>query len=87
MSISHREFFRLLPKAVGNYQYTIQGASVDIQLEEGRLEIELSQEGRRRIASLTLPETRLEFRFSGATEDQKTAFLKRFDLAYQRGGG
>jgi len=87
MSISHQEFFRLLPRAVGKYPFTIHAAVIEIQLEAGRLEINLSEEKVRQMASLRLPETRLEFSFTGVSEQTKTGFLTQFDLAYQRGGG
>ena len=87
MSISHSDFFRLLPRAVGEHPYSINGTEVTIELASGRLEIRLSSEGIRQIASLTLPETVLEFSFSGVDATGRNAFLSQFDLAYQRGGG
>lgn len=87
MSISHQEFFRLLPRAVGKYPFKINAAVTEIQLDEGQLEIRLSEEKVRHIASLKLPETCLEFNFTGVSEKTKIGFLTQFNRVYQRGGG
>jgi hypothetical protein len=49
--------------------------------------ISLSKERVRKIASLTLPVTDVTFQAGNITEEQKIEFFKRFDRAYQRGGG
>jgi hypothetical protein len=36
---------------------------------------------------LALPRACVRLRFEGATADERSAFLARFDLAFQRGGG
>ena len=87
MSISHREFFRLLPRAVDGFDFTIQDRDIFIQLGDGRLEVRISEEGERRLASLKLPMINLDFTFSGVDDSIKADFLAQFDLAYQRGGG
>ena len=39
------------------------------------------------IALVRLPRLHVEFRFEGLEADQRFAFMKRFDLYMQRGGG
>lgn len=36
---------------------------------------------------LSLPQARVSLSFSNATDEARKAFLHRFDLAFQRGGG
>jgi hypothetical protein len=36
---------------------------------------------------LALPRAKVTLTFDGAADDARTAFLKRFDLAFKRGGG
>jgi hypothetical protein len=89
MGISHSEFHRLLPAAAPGFQ--ISGNGVEIRVanpQTGQLmEIVLGPERQRRLGMLALPVTDVRLRLSGFEQDQLQAFLKRFDLAYQRGGG
>jgi len=89
MSISHRDFHRLLAAAVPGYR--IGGDATSIRVERAEtgqlLEIGLGPERQRCVGALRLPVTDVSLRFSGFDEAQLATFLKRFDLAYQRGGG
>ena len=87
MSISHREFFRSLSRALGTDAYRVAGATVTLEDGGRRLDITLSPESRRRLGLLTLPVTRVALRFTGYDDGEATAALTRFDRAYQRAGG
>jgi len=87
MSISHKDFFRILPKALEGADYRIDGDRVIAGSGDRRLEITLSEETRRRIALLTLPVTHVRLDFVGYGEDEAAAALSRFDRGFQRGGG
>lgn len=87
MGITHKDFFRLLPAAIGTSQYRVDETMVLCEIEGRRIEIDLGAEGERRIARLTIPATDVTIRLSGFDELEKTAFLIVFDRAYQRGGG
>ena len=87
MGITHREFFRTLPAALGPTPYTVQGRDIIITEDARRLVISLSPEGRRRIAALSLPTTQVHFTFSGYSPQDIEQFMARFDRAFQRGGG
>ena len=87
MGITHSEFFRTLPAALGPASYTVQGHDVVISDDTQRLVISLSPEGRRRIAALSLPTTQVHFTFSGYSPQDVEQFMARFDRAFQRGGG
>ncbi|MFT5426339.1 MAG: hypothetical protein ACI9ZT_001280 [Gammaproteobacteria bacterium] len=91
MTISHSDFFRILPKAVGSHRYHKQENVITVSLNDKgiacEIVISLSKERVRKIASLTLPVTDVTFQAGNITEEQKIEFFKRFDRAYQRGGG
>lgn len=89
MSISHRDFQRLLPAAVPGYRLSGDGSQHRIQQPDSDrlLTIELSPERKRRLGALCLPVTDVHFRFTGFDQAGFETFIKRFDLAFQRGGG
>ena len=87
MGITHDEFFRTLSAALPALHYTVQGADVIITDDARHLLISLSPEGRRRIASLSLPTTQVHFTFSGYSQQDVDRFMACFDRAFQRGGG
>lgn len=87
MSISHREFFRLLPRAVGNRVFSTTDRDATIEIGNGQLDIHLSEEGQFKIASLQLPRTVVSFEFTNVEESERIQFLSQFDMAFQRGGG
>jgi len=87
MTISHSEFFRILPKALQSYLYQQHENDISVTLDKGEIVISLSKERVRKIASLSLPITNVTFEIKNVVEKTKKAFFKQFDRAYQRGGG
>ena len=91
MTISHNDFFRTLPKALGKLRYQRQNNIITVYLDddgiEGEIIISLSKERIRKIASLNLPVTDVTFQQENITEEKKIEFFKNFDRAYHRGGG
>ncbi len=89
MTISHTEFLRSLVPFGKHYPYRIDESGRRILLtdDERRIEIRLGEEGRRRLGSLELPETAVEFRFHQAEPATVDRFFSRFDLCFRRGGG
>lgn len=87
MWISHDDFFRILPKALGAEGHRVEGNRVIAGNGDRRLEITLSEESQRRIALLTLPVTHVRLDFIGYGGDEAAAALARFDRSFQRGGG
>ena len=87
MTITHRDFFRILPKALKDYLYQQHENVINVTLEEGEIAITLSEEGVRQIASLSLPVTNVTFQMKNVVKKSKKAFFKQFDRAYQRCGG
>ena len=87
MSISHREFFRTLPRALGSDAYRLDDGAVRLDDGARRLEVVVGPEGERRIGLLTLPVTRVRLSFIGYGGTAAREALARFDRAFQRGGG
>ncbi|RKZ49766.1 MAG: hypothetical protein DRQ58_01055 [Gammaproteobacteria bacterium] len=90
MTISHSDFFRILPKALGKLRYQQQNNVITVFLDdgvEGEIVISLSKERIRKIGSLSLPVTDVTFLQENISEKKKTEFFKHFDRAYHRGGG
>ena len=87
MTITHDDFFRLLPKALADYQFRISGQAIHIKLQTGTVNIQLTSQTTRKIGKLELPVTHITFRFENIGQDQMQKFFDRFDLAYQKGGG
>lgn len=88
MGITHHEFVRLLPQALGSHRFHVHGDRVDVENDHGhRVHIELGEESVRQIALMRIPTTPVTLTFEGYDADARTAFLQRFDRAYQRGGG
>lgn len=87
MTITQKEFLRLLPGAVHEMTYEISGNYIHIADDPGSILIKLEQETSRMIASLRLPVTHLTLEFQNHNDEEIRRFLQRFDLAYQKGGG
>jgi hypothetical protein len=88
MSISHADFFRLLPAAIVPYEARVKENIVEIFAEQRRVIITLGVEGVRKITGLlSLPRTQVEFLFEHFDNTQREAFMHRFDRYFHRGGG
>lgn len=88
MSISHADFFRLLPAAIVPYESRVNGNAVEIFAEQRRVVITLGAEGVRKITGLlSLPRTQVGFLFDHFDDAQREAFMHRFDRYFHRGGG
>jgi len=87
MSISHDDFFRILPKALGSHQFKQANNVITVSLGGGEIRIILSKERQRQIASLSLPVTQVTFQLKNVAESTKNEFFRQFDRAYHRGGG
>ncbi len=87
MGLSHREFFRTLPAAMGRHKYIVRRNSVEALLGSGSVLIVLSPESERNIASIRVPKTDVRFVFKNVSEEEKITFINYFDKRFQRGGG
>ena len=87
MGLTDDDFFRILPKAMGDHPYRVDGRTVHAEVGEGSVEIVLGPQQERRIALLRLPFAEVSFTFRGVGETRQAAFKRHFDLYFQRGGG
>ncbi len=87
MGLTHDDFWRLLPKAMGEHGYQRDGDSVTAKVHNGQVYIHLGHQQERKIALLRIPFAEVSFRFQGVSEEQQMAFKAHFDLHFQRGGG
>ena len=87
MGVTDDDFWRILPKAMGEHDYRIDGRTVRGSVDGGTVEIVLGPQQERRIALLRLPFSEVSFTFRGVSADDQQAFKRHFDLYFQRGGG
>ncbi|MCY4211479.1 MAG: hypothetical protein OXE97_10630 [Gammaproteobacteria bacterium] len=87
MSITHKEFLRLLPLAVQGASVNRRDNRLTVKTASGRLTITLAPQTTRKLGLLEFPVTTVTMEFHDFNPSDQAAFLKRFDLAYQRGGG
>lgn len=87
MTITHADFFRLLPKVLADYQYRISGQTIYIKYLSGNVTIQLKPETTRKIGNLELPVTHITFQFENIATDQMQIFFEKFNRSYQKGGG
>ena len=87
MGVTDEDFFRILPKAMGEHPYRVENRTVHGRIDDGHVKIVLGAQQERRIALLRLPFAEVSFTFRGVPEARQQAFKRNFDLYFQRGGG
>lgn len=87
MSITRTEFLRLLPAALGGLPIRRSGNRFCALEDQREIIIELSASDMRRIGALVLPRLNVSLSLLGGSEGDWVACQRRFDQAYQRGGG
>ncbi len=88
MSISLKEFNRLLPIAFKNIKYEVSNDNqIKADYGSGKILIETGTEQERKIASLVLPVLHVVFIFTNLSSENVDDFLANFDKTYHRGGG
>lgn len=87
MSISLKEFYRLLPIALKDLEYQVANDQILFSYGNGKIIIKPGSEQERKIASLILPVLHVDFVFSNNSSEEIAQFLAGFSRVYQRGGG
>ena len=87
MGITHAEFFRSLPAALGDRPYALLRNGVTLAEGHRRIDISLGQEQTRTLGRLKIPTTPVTFIFTGFSAQEIEHFMAVFDLHFQRGGG
>jgi hypothetical protein len=82
------EWLRWMPEAVHGHAWTQPNTgSLQVSIGRGVLALDWQVLAPRVIALIRLPRMAVSFRFSDVSDDERAAFMKRFDLHLQRGGG
>ena len=87
MGCTQAEWLMWLPAAIGAHPWHRDGCSVAVDIASGTLKLDWRTGEPRVIAMVRLPRLHVNFRFQNLDADQRFAFMKRFDLYMQRGGG
>jgi hypothetical protein len=87
MGCTEAEWLGWLPAAMGDVVWQQASSTVSAQISAGSLRIHWREGEPRRIALFKLPILHVSFQFQGLDDAQRYAFMKRFDLYMQRGGG
>ena len=87
MTLSHADFLRLLPVAMGKWPYARSGLRFEAALGGRKIMIQLSEQRLIRIGALNLPSVVVTLESAGIADREWNDFLNRFDAAFQRGGG
>ena len=87
MGCTEADWLRWLPAAVGDNNWKLQEHSAGVRIGDGALGLKWQVGEPRVIALVTLPRLVVNFRFAGLDAAQRYAFMQRFDLYMQRGGG
>jgi hypothetical protein len=87
MGCTEAEWLRWLPDAIGDHFWKLHPNAAGVRIGEGALGLTWTVAEPRVIALMRMPRLVVRFRFAGLDDTQRHAFMKRFDLYMQRGGG
>lgn len=87
MACTEAEWLAWLPRAVGDHRYELQDGAARVAFDGGELRLQWREQAPRVIALVRLPRLALRFAFDGVSDSERHAFMQRFDLYTQRGGG
>ncbi|MBX2880312.1 MAG: hypothetical protein KTR32_10295 [Granulosicoccus sp.] len=88
MGLTHADFFRLLPRAMGENTFEVNGHEVQANLATGSLNISLGEQRERKLsAHVVMPYADVTFDFNGVPEEVRLAFEQHFNLRFMRGLG
>jgi hypothetical protein len=87
MACTEADWLRWLPQALGAHHWKRQDCTVGVRIGDGALGLKWEVGAPRVLAQVSMPRLLVRFRFAGVDEAERHAFMKRFDLYMQRGGG
>lgn len=87
MAVTHKDFFRILPNAMGPYPYSLEGLTLTGEVGSGTVKITIGPEQVRQIALMVIHYCDVEFSYDKLSQEEYDEFQRHFELRYQRGGG
>jgi len=87
MACTEADWLRWLPAAVGERAWQAGTGQAVVHIGAGTLRLTWHAGETRVIALVRLPRLHAAFRFDGVGDGERRAFMRRFDLYMQRGGG
>jgi len=87
MGCTEQEWLQSLPAAVSPAPLRLGDGEATVTLGEGRLLLRWKALPQRMIAAFRLPRLQIGLTFDGVEAAAREAFMRRFDLYMQRGGG
>ncbi len=87
MGCTEAEWLGWLPAAIGAHPYELMPGAVAVRIHRASLSITWRVAEPRVIALARIPRLLVRFAFDGLDAQERLAFMRRFDLYTQRGGG
>jgi hypothetical protein len=87
MGCTEADWLSWLPAAIGKREWRLDASSAHVAIDRGTLALDWRTGEPLVIALMRMPRLHVTFRFEGVDAQQRLAFMKRFDLYMQRGGG
>ncbi len=90
MAVTHDEFYRLITKTISNSEllnFDTINSSVSFPFSKGEINIALEKQKIRKIASMKIDHTPMNFIFKNLSTDEMQAYIQKFDITFQKGGG
>ncbi len=89
MGYSEKEFFRVLPSALGNYHYRRQGNQVLVDHPDHahKISLRIAPLPDRRLGAFRIERIGVQFELLNMDAEERACFMRRFDRRFQRGGG
>ena len=90
MAVTHNEFYRLITKTISNSElikFDKINASVSFPFLRGEISISLEEQKIRKIASMKIDHTPMNFKFMKLSKDEIQTYIQKFDITFQKGGG
>ena len=87
MGCTEAQWLMWLPAAIGEREWRREPTTATVHIDAGVLTLDWRTGEPRLIAQVRLPRLHVAFRFEGVDAQRRLAFMKRFDLYMQRGGG
>jgi len=87
MGCTEREWLASVPRALGQHAHQFADRELTVRIGAGQLRVSWEVGEPRVIALARIPRLLVHFCFTGLDDAQRLAFMQRFDLHMQRGGG